>query len=145
MDDVRDLDAELAEVDLLVGQAETESARHAARRSAAADKLTALQVAHPENATELLELSTQLVTLTKRAALMESQVDVLEGKRRALGRYRDAVRDYASITAELADPGSRRRIRRTRHRPRRPDAGRRLPPGHDDAGGPAPGHLPRDA
>ena len=34
------------------------------------------------------------MTLTKRAALMDSQVDVLEGKRRALARYRDAVALY---------------------------------------------------
>ena len=37
------------------------------------------------------DLNAQLVLLTKRAALMESQVEVLEGKRRALGRYREAL------------------------------------------------------
>ena len=41
------------------------------------------------------DLNAQLVLLTKRAALMESQVDVLEGKRRALGRYRDALADVS--------------------------------------------------
>jgi hypothetical protein len=46
-----------------------------------------------------------LNTLTKRAALMESQVDVLEGKRRALGRYRDAVAEYASVAVTLDGPG----------------------------------------
>jgi two-component system sensor histidine kinase DegS len=108
VDDVRDLDKELAEVDQLVEQAKTEAARHAARQSAAADKLTTLQVTRPQDTTELLELSAQLVTLTKRAALMESQVDVLEGKRRALGRYRDAVAEYASVLADLTgeDDGS---------------------------------------
>ncbi len=105
VDDARDLDAELREVDLLVEQAKTEAARHVARRSAAADKLTALHVANPPDATDQLELSAQLVTLTKRAALMESQVDVLEGKRRALGRYREAVAGYAAIAGDLAGPG----------------------------------------
>ena len=38
VDDVRDLDRELGEVDLLVEQAKTEAARHIARSSAAADK-----------------------------------------------------------------------------------------------------------
>src|SRR5690349_18783749 len=33
----------------------------------------------------------QLVTLTRRSVLMEAQVDVLEGKRRALARHRDAI------------------------------------------------------
>jgi two-component system sensor histidine kinase DegS len=102
VDDVRDLDKELGEVDQLVEQARTEAARHASRSSAASDKLTALQVTNPQDTTQLLELGAQLVTLTKRAALMESQVDVLEGKRRALGRYRDAVAEYATISASLA-------------------------------------------
>ena len=106
VDDVRDLDRELGEVDLLVEQAKTEAARHIARSSAAADKLTALQVTNPQDTTQLLELSAQQVTLTKRAALMESQVDVLEGKRRALGRYRDAVADYATIAADLSGAGA---------------------------------------
>jgi two-component system sensor histidine kinase DegS len=104
VDDVRDLDAELAEVDLLVNQAKTEAARHVARRAAAADKLAALQKGGSDPK-DLLELSAQLVTLTKRAALMESQVDVLEGKRRALGRYREAVAGYAAETATI-DPSS---------------------------------------
>jgi two-component system sensor histidine kinase DegS len=92
-DDLATLDSELAEVDLLVAQAKTEAARHEGRRAAAADKLAALP---PDgDPTERLDLTTSLVTLTKRAALMESQVDVLEGKRRPLGRYRDAVAGYA--------------------------------------------------
>jgi len=105
VDDVRDLDRELGEVDLLVEQAKTEAARHVARSSAASDKLTALQVTNPQDTTQALELSAQLVTLTKRAALMESQVDVLEGKRRALGRYRDALAEYATVTADLSGGG----------------------------------------
>ncbi len=43
--------------------------------------------------TAAADLNAQLVLVTQRAALMESQVDVLEGKRRALGRYRDALAD----------------------------------------------------
>jgi two-component system sensor histidine kinase DegS len=103
VDDVRDLDAELAEVDLLVEQAKTEAARHIARRAAAADKLAALQKGGTADPKDMLDLSAQLVTLTKRAALMESQVDVLEGKRRALGRYRDAVAGYVAATSTM-DP-----------------------------------------
>ena len=101
VDDARNLDVELKEVDLLVDQAKSEAARHVARRAAAVDKLAALQKAEPSDPKDLLELSAQLVTLTKRAALMESQVDVLEGKRRALGRYRDAVAGYAAVAGGL--------------------------------------------
>jgi hypothetical protein len=82
-DDLARLDTELSEIDLLVTQARTEATRHETRRVAAADKLSAAPVA-AESAggtmepTVAAELNAQLVLLTKRAALMESQVDVLE-------------------------------------------------------------------
>jgi hypothetical protein len=49
------------------------------------------------------DLNTQLVLLTKRAALMESQVDVLEGKRRALKRFRDALAMYTEALTAFGD------------------------------------------
>ena len=122
------LDAELVEVDLLVTQAKTEAARHETRRVAATDKLATATAAAASAGGSLepgtaADLNAQLVLLTKRAALMESQVDVLDGKRRALGRYRDALATYvealdafgdvpiatrpakAAGTPRLADPG----------------------------------------
>jgi two-component system sensor histidine kinase DegS len=92
--DLLTLDAELNEVDLLVTQAKAEAVRHESRRVSATDKLAALPTAGDPK--DRLDLSASLITLTKRAALMESQVDVLEGKRRALARYRDAVAEYLS-------------------------------------------------
>ena len=75
-----------------------EATRHEGRRVAATEKFAALT---PDgDAKERLDLTTSLVTLTKRAALMESQVDVLEGKRRALARYRDALVDYLGAMGE---------------------------------------------
>jgi two-component system sensor histidine kinase DegS len=102
-DDLVTLDKELGEVDLLITQAKAESTRHEARRSAATDKLAAM----PPNgdANDRVEQTANLVTLTKRAALMETQVEVLEGKQRALARYRDAVADYISAVGEI-DPSS---------------------------------------
>ncbi len=97
-DESAQLDKELAGVDLLIAQARTEAARHETRHAAAADKLKAAVAASTAAGTAdpaTNDLNTQLVLLTKRAALMESQVDVLEGKRRALGRYRDALGQYA--------------------------------------------------
>src|SRR4051794_35574347 len=95
-DDLLALDSELTEVDLLITQARTEAARHEARRVTASDKLAATP---PEADLDArLETATALVTLTKRAALMETQVDVLEGKRRALARYRDAVASYIEMS-----------------------------------------------
>jgi two-component system sensor histidine kinase DegS len=100
-DDLLRLDGELREVDSLVTQANTEATRHEARRATAAEKFEALP---PDgDAKERADLATGLLTLTKRAALMESQVDVLDGKRRALARYRDALVEYLSAMGAL-DP-----------------------------------------
>ena len=102
-DDLVALDRELGEVDLLITQAKAEAARHESRRATASDKLAAIP---PDgDPKQRLDLATSLVMLTKRAALMDSQVDVLEGKRRALGRYRDAVASYLEAASSL-DPNA---------------------------------------
>jgi two-component system, NarL family, sensor histidine kinase DegS len=102
-EDVARLDSELGEVDLLVTQAATEAGRHETRRASTAEKVAAFP--RDGDANELLELSTQLVNVTKRAALMESQVEVLEGKRRALSRHREAVNAYAALVEQM-DPAT---------------------------------------
>ncbi|HEY7701502.1 MAG TPA: histidine kinase [Candidatus Limnocylindrales bacterium] len=104
-DDLSTIDKELGEIDLLISQATTEAGRHEVRRSTASDKLAAL----PESADvrDRLEQATSLVALTKRAALMETQVEVLEGKRRSIARYRDAIAEYiktlAGVDADAAE------------------------------------------
>ena len=102
-DDLAKLDKELDEVDLLINQATSEAGRHETRRTAATEKLEALGADGDQK--ERLELATNLVGLTKRAGLMESQVEVLEGKRRALARYRDAVAAYADAVRGV-DPST---------------------------------------
>ncbi len=102
------LDAELDEVDLLITQAKTESTRHEGRRVATSDKLAAAMTAAETAGTTIepsvaADLNAQLVLLTKRAALMESQVDVLEGKRRALSRYRDTLVGYLEALEAFGD------------------------------------------
>lgn len=89
------LDQELAEIELLVGQARTEAARHEQKRAQAAERLGG-----PPAKGDAKALATgyeQLVTLTRRAVLMEAQVEVLEGKRKALARHRDALRSVAAL------------------------------------------------
>ena len=104
------LDRELGEVELLVAQARTEATRHETRRAAAADKLTATVAAaasRGDPVPDTLELNSQLVLLTKRAALMESQVDVLEGKHRALKRFRDSLAAYAEALGVAPEEAAR--------------------------------------
>ena len=102
------LENELAEVDLLIAQARTEATRHESRRAAAAEKLTTATTAATSAGGTLdpavaADLNAQLVLLTKRAALMESQVDVLEGKRRALARFHDAIGMYGDALGTFGD------------------------------------------
>ena len=90
-DEAASLDGELSEIEMLVAQATTEATRHEARRVQAEEKLTA--IAGSIEPPEAGELTQQLVLLTRRSAVMEAQVDVVRGKARALGRYRDTIVD----------------------------------------------------
>jgi two-component system sensor histidine kinase DegS len=99
--------AELEEVELLITQAKSEASRHEARRVSASEKLgTVIRTAASSGAPppDTVDLNAQLVLLTKRAALMESQVDVLEGKHRALVRFHDALTGYVEVLGAL--PGT---------------------------------------
>ncbi len=85
------LERELTEIDMLIVQVKQESARHEQKRAQAADRLAGF-AGVPKDVTDL---GAQVATLTRRAALMESQVEVLEGKRKALTRFRDALARHA--------------------------------------------------
>lgn len=100
--EVETLERELAEIEMLVQQATTEASRHEAKRAQLAEKLAALAANRSTDPVELGALAAQVVTLTKRAALMEAQVDVLTGKQKTLTRYRDALAGYADSIAGLA-------------------------------------------
>ncbi|HEY3333713.1 MAG TPA: histidine kinase [Candidatus Limnocylindrales bacterium] len=90
------IERELVEIDMLVGQARTEAGRHEQKRAQAAERLAAQDTG--VDARDVAEAYGQLVTLTRRAVLMEGQVDLLDGKRRALARHRDAL---AAVAGEL--------------------------------------------
>ncbi|MEW5991553.1 MAG: histidine kinase [Chloroflexota bacterium] len=94
------LDAEVREIDLLVNQARSESARHETRRASAAEKLAGL--GSSSSAREAIDLANQTVTLTRRAALMDAQVEILEAKKKALVRLKEAVDDHAARVRAVA-------------------------------------------
>ena len=95
------LDLELAEIDMLVGQARIEAARHEQKRVQAVERLGATD--RPSDLKELADGYGQLVALTRRAVLMEAQVDLLEGKRRALARHRASLATVAGAVGELPE------------------------------------------
>jgi Histidine kinase len=85
---------------MLIGQARVEATRHEQKRAQAADKLTSS--GKQKDAKEVADAWANLVTLTRRAVLMDAQVDLLEGKRKALARHRAAVAEIADATAPSA-------------------------------------------
>jgi two-component system sensor histidine kinase DegS len=97
------LGRELAEIAMLEQQARGEAARHEQRRAQAADRLAATQ-SHPDaDRGEIQEAVSQLVMLTRRSAMMESQVDVLAGKQKTLTRYRDHLVALVSVLRGVVD------------------------------------------
>jgi two-component system sensor histidine kinase DegS len=96
------LDSELAEIELLVQQARSEADRHETKRSQTADRVATMRGSATPNQAELATATGQLVQLTRRAVVMESQVDVLQGKQKALGRYRDALERYGGELRDVA-------------------------------------------
>jgi two-component system sensor histidine kinase DegS len=101
--EIANIDRELGEIELLVGQASAEAARHEQKRAQAAEKMTILVDRHADPK-EQLELSGQIIALTRRAALMEGQVEVLEGKRKTLARFRDSLARHA-LSGDPSGPG----------------------------------------
>jgi two-component system sensor histidine kinase DegS len=107
---------EIDEIELLINQARTEASRHEARRAAAAQKLAvtteslsklaaggAPGAAVREAAKELAEAAGQLVSVARRSALMEAQIDLLEGKYKTAGRLHETIVEHAARIRELAD------------------------------------------
>jgi two-component system sensor histidine kinase DegS len=97
------LDRELSEIERLIGQARDESRRHETRRAQAEDHVAAMAVDAPAAGEDLRAAIEGLVTATRKVSLMESQIDVLEGKQRTLARFRDRLQHYADILAALSD------------------------------------------
>jgi two-component system sensor histidine kinase DegS len=101
---VATLDRELAEIDMLVAQARVEAERHDLKRTQAQEKLAELPEATPSD--DVIAAHVQLVTLTRRASVMESQVEVLEGKRKTLARFRESVAGLASDLGIAVEGGA---------------------------------------
>ncbi len=86
------LTREIGEIELLTNQARTEATRHEQKRAQAAEKLkpAGTESEEPEDEAD------QLLALTRRAAIMEAQVDILEGKLKILSRFRESLRRYSA-------------------------------------------------
>jgi two-component system sensor histidine kinase DegS len=92
--EVDSLSREIGEIELLVQQARSEASRHEAKTSQALDKLKAT----PGYSAGAAEQTEQLMAITRRAAIMDAQVDILDGKVKILTRYRASLQN---LTQEL--------------------------------------------
>ena len=94
------LEREVKEIDLLVTQARSEAGRHETRRAAAAEKLTKL--GEGGSVKEAVDLANQVATLTRRAALMDGQVEILEGKKKSIARLQESMQASATRVRALS-------------------------------------------
>jgi two-component system sensor histidine kinase DegS len=90
---------------MLIVQASAESERHEAKRAALAGRIDTDKTAGQIDPMELADQNAQLVGLTRRAIVMGSQVDVLNGKVKILRRYRDGLASLDASLRELPDGG----------------------------------------
>ena len=116
---------EVDEIELLINQAKTEAepprgAAHRRRGQARDGRGAARRRRAASPPKELTELANQLVAVARRAALMEAQMDLLEGKRKSAARLHEAIVEHAAqarILAGLPDGGrSGARAQRWRRR-----------------------------
>ena len=88
--DQQTLQRELEEIEMLLRQATSEVERNESRRVQAEQHLAQVERGSGEPP-DVVEARAQLLNQTRRATLMQAQLDVLAGKQRALQRYRERV------------------------------------------------------
>jgi two-component system sensor histidine kinase DegS len=99
------IERELSEIELLMRQAASEAERHESRRVQAEERVTALETDHAGDPAALSEARTQLLSQTRRQTMMQSQVEVLEGKQRALRRFHARIEQIVPVLNDSAAAG----------------------------------------
>ncbi len=102
--EIASLENELGEIDMLLQQARTESARHEQKLTEVSERVASMS-GRDADRRELAEVNAQLLTMTRRAAFMESQIDVLEGKRKVLARFRESLEHLTGAIGNLGEAG----------------------------------------
>lgn len=100
------LQRELDEIALLAQQAKVETERHDSRRVKGVERVATLEREPRVDLLELKEARDQLLTLSRRATLFETQQQVLEAKQRTLVRFRDRMVEIDDTLATLDPAGS---------------------------------------
>ena len=85
--DIRRIESENGEIDLLMEQVLVEIERHESRRTKMETRLSTLETSAAPDPDELTEVRDGLLALTRRELLFDAQRQVLEGKQRVLARF----------------------------------------------------------
>jgi two-component system sensor histidine kinase DegS len=85
--DIRRIEEENSEIDMLMEQVLIEIERHEARRVKLEERLNALEADGDADQVQLREARASILTSTRRSMLFDAQRQVLEGKQRVLARY----------------------------------------------------------
>lgn len=108
--DLDGLTREIDEIDLLARQAAAEAERHEERRARSEERVGGLEKDPRADVGELREARQLLLTQSRRATLFEAQQQLLEGKQRTLGRFRDRLMqldaDLGTVHAGIGATGS---------------------------------------
>jgi two-component system sensor histidine kinase DegS len=102
-EDIRRIEGENGEIDMLMEQVLVEIERHESRRSKMETRLSALESTAEPDPDELIEVRDGLLALTRRELLFDAQRQVLEGKQRVLARF---LQRLVEIDNSLASMGS---------------------------------------
>lgn len=86
-EDIRRIEGENGEIDMLMEQVLVEIERHEGRRTKMEARLSALEMEPSPDPGELAEVRDGLLALTRRELLFDAQRQVLEGKQRVLARF----------------------------------------------------------
>src|SRR3954452_2211979 len=87
---------------MLLTQTATEAERNESRRVQAEERLATIERDTTAPMEVVTEARGQLLTQTRRATLMQAQLDVLGGKQRALQRYRERVATALPVVRSIA-------------------------------------------
>jgi two-component system, NarL family, sensor histidine kinase DegS len=106
-EDIRRIEGENGEIDMLMEQVIVEIERHEARRTKMESQLAAMETSTTPNHDEIAEVRASLLALTRRELLFDAQRQVLEGKQRVLARFLQRLVEIDNSLASWAGPPSR--------------------------------------
>jgi two-component system, NarL family, sensor histidine kinase DegS len=106
-EDIRRIEGENGEIDMLMEQVLLEIERHESRRAKMESRLSSLETSSSPDLVELTEVRDGLLALTRRELLFDAQRQVLEGKQRVLARFLQRLVEIDNSLSQLGGAPTR--------------------------------------